>query len=92
MQLKETIAKLLRLRYAQSYYCGATNRVVNSWIGEGQNWLLEGEAEPKVNNKGTSVDVFLNCLYQLTFADGDVYTWDLVRGPGTLLSDGGICI
>ena len=55
-----------------------SNRVVNSWVADGQNWLLEGEAEPRVKNRGTSVDITLNCLYHLTFADGDVYTWDLV--------------
>ena len=62
----------------QTYLNIKENRVINSWVAEGEQWRLEGEDEPVVKFWGTSVELRLNWLDCLTFSDGDVYTWTKV--------------
>lgn len=68
----------------QTYYSGRKNRVINSWVAEGEAWLLEGEGEPAVRLKGTTLDLHLNWLDRLRFADGDAYAWDKARACRTM--------
>ena len=62
----------------QTYLNIKENRVVNSWMAEGEHWKLEGEDEPSVRFWGTSVEIHLNWIDALTFDDGDVFTWKKV--------------
>jgi hypothetical protein len=70
---------------AQTYYSGRANRVINSWVAEGAAWVLEGEGEPAVRLKGATLDLHLNWLDRLAFADGDAYAWDKARAKTTTL-------
>ena len=62
----------------QAYLNIKENRVINAWVAEGEQWVLEGEDEPSVKIWPTSLELHLNWLDRLTFADGDVYTWKKV--------------
>ena len=42
---------------------------------EGRAWIIEEEVQPKPHFWGTTVDINLNWLLRLTFADGDAYEW-----------------
>jgi Oxysterol-binding protein len=61
---------------------------------EGRKWVLEGEAEPKVIVWGTCLEINLHWYQQLTFHDGEVYSWKKVcprftmahQHPGSLVT------
>ena len=63
----------------QTYLNIKENRVINSWVAEGEHWRLEGEDEPVVKFWGATVELRLNWLDCLTFSDGDTYTWTKVK-------------
>ena len=42
---------------------------------EGRAWAIDEEVQPKPLFWGTTVDINLNWLLRLTFADGDAYEW-----------------
>lgn len=65
----------------QTYLNIKENRVINSWVAEGEHWRLEGEDEPSVKFRGATIELHLNWLDSLTFSDGDAYTWDKVAPP-----------
>ena len=69
--------------WVQSYLNIIENRVINSWVAEGEQWVLEGEDEPSVKIWPTCLELHLNWLDRLTFSDGDVYSWKKVpsRSP-----------
>lgn len=50
-----------------------------SWVAEGEQWRLEGEDEPQLKLRATSVEMCLNWLDTLMFSDGDMYTWKKVN-------------
>jgi hypothetical protein len=62
----------------QVYLCKKENRVINAWIAEGETWMLEGEDEPSIKISIPSLELDLNWLDRVTFADGDVYSWKKV--------------
>ena len=62
----------------QAYLSLKENRVIDAWVAEGERWVLEGEGEPAVKFKNTTLNLHLNWLDRLTFADGDVFTWKKV--------------
>lgn len=63
----------------QTYLSLQEERGIVSWVAEGEHWRLEGEDEPKLRFRATSVEMCLNWLDTLTFSDGDVYTWEKVH-------------
>ncbi|CAK0756209.1 hypothetical protein CVIRNUC_002436 [Coccomyxa viridis] len=68
--------KRLRLLVEMTYLSLQEERGIVSWVAEGEQWRLEGEDEPKLRFRATSVEMCLNWLDTLTFSDGDVYTWE----------------
>ena len=64
--------------WLQTYLSIKEARAINSWVAEGEYWLLEGEDEPNVKFSGATVEIHLGWLDRLTFSDGDVYTWKKV--------------
>ena len=55
-----------------------------SWVAEGERWRLEGEDEPKLRFQATSIEMCLNWLDNLTFSDGDTYSWKKVHSQDSL--------
>ena len=45
---------------------------------EGQRWTVEIDAEPVPKFGGVTIDIHLNWDLQLTFDEGDFYTWGTV--------------
>ena len=80
------MSTLVMHRLPQTYLNIKENRVINSWMAEGEQWKLEGEDEPSVKFWGTSVEIHLNWIDALTFDDGDVFTWKKVAFLRRLLS------
>ncbi|CAL5227335.1 g10278 [Coccomyxa viridis] len=78
--------KRMRLLVETTYLNIKENRVINSWVAEGEQWRLEGEDEPVVKFWGTSVELRLNWLDCLTFSDGDTYTWTKMTTGSALIS------
>lgn len=52
---------------------------------EGQAWAIDEEVQPKPHFWGTTVDINLNWLLRLTFADGDAYEWRKACAPTWLV-------
>ena len=50
-------------------------RIINAWHAEGAEWTLTGEDEPTVSFWGSSLDMHLNWTDNLTFADGEAFSW-----------------
>jgi hypothetical protein len=50
-------------------------RIINAWHAEGAAWTLTGEDEPTVSFWGSSLDMHLNWTDNLTFADGQTFSW-----------------
>ena len=50
-------------------------RIINAWHAEGAEWTLTGEDEPTVSFWGSSLDMHLNWTDNLTFADGETFSW-----------------
>ena len=45
---------------------------------EGQRWAIDTDAEPVPRFAGISIDIHLNWDLELTFDDGEQYTWSTV--------------
>lgn len=71
----------------QVYLNRKANRVINAWVAEGEKWMLEGEDEPALKFRGTSLELHMNWLDRLTFSDGDAYSWKKVRTACESVSD-----
>ncbi|KAK9916529.1 hypothetical protein WJX75_003761 [Coccomyxa subellipsoidea] len=71
--------KKMRFLAETAYLNQKANRVINAWVAEGENWLLEGEDEPALRFWGASLELHLNWLDHLTFSDGDAYSWKKAR-------------
>lgn len=56
-------------------------RIINAWHAEGARWTLTGEDEPRVSFWGSSVDIHLNWTDNLTFHDGETFSWRKVGAP-----------
>ncbi|BDA41103.1 Oxysterol-binding protein-related protein 1A [Coccomyxa sp. Obi] len=67
--------KKMRFLTETVYLNQKANRVINAWVAEGQQWMLEGEDEPTLKFRGPSLELHMNWLEHLTFSDGDAYTW-----------------
>lgn len=50
---------------------------------EGQNWVVEIDAEPVPKFMGVEIDIHLNWDIRLTFADGDCFAWSTVSAHPT---------
>ncbi|CAK0732247.1 hypothetical protein CVIRNUC_000104 [Coccomyxa viridis] len=50
-------------------------RIINAWHAEGAQWTLTGEDEPTVSLAGASADIHLNWTNNLTFNDGEEFSW-----------------
>ena len=65
----------------QTYINRSENKVIDSWVAEGERWRLEGEYEPALKARGPIIELHLNWLDCLTFSDGDAYHWHKVGSP-----------
>ncbi|CAL8466614.1 g6150 [Coccomyxa elongata] len=67
--------KKMRFLTETVYLNQKSNKVINAWVAEGERWMLEGEDEPALKFRGTSLELHMNWLDRLTFFDGDAYSW-----------------